>query len=318
MRRRTALAAIGSTFVVAARSAGAQSLPAIRVIGPPLDGFKATYYGIQSGIFRKFGLNVEALQINSGAAAVAALVSGDADVGLTNITTFVNAHNKGVAIQIISPGAVFSSDRPIGTGILVRKDSPIQSGRDINGQTVASIDLDATAAAGIKAWVGSSGGDPSSIKFIEAPSAVAVQMLEDGRVAVAVVNEPVLSDALARGKTRVAADPMAAIAKRFLLAVYTVMAPAAAQKADAMRRFASAMHESQVYVNAHLPETVDLVAAYTKTAPDVVAHSARIIDGEYVDADTLQPIVDALARNTPNGKSAPLGDLVSPYALKRR
>ena len=51
------------------------------------------------------------------------------------------------------PGALFSATNPISTGILVLKDSTIQSGRDINGQTVASIDLDATAAAGIKAWV---------------------------------------------------------------------------------------------------------------------------------------------------------------------
>ena len=109
--------------------------------------------------------------INSGAAAVAALTGGEVDVALTNITTVVNAHVRNIPIQIIAPGALFSSDNPLVTGVLVRKDSPIQTGRDLNGATVASVDLDATAAAGIKAWAGKSGGDISTIKFIEAPSA---------------------------------------------------------------------------------------------------------------------------------------------------
>jgi len=317
MNRGAAIAAISSSLVLAGRTAAAQTLPALRVIGPPIDGFKGTYYGIQSGIFRKYGLDVQPLLINSGAAAVATLIGGDAEVAITNITTFVNAHNRGVPIQIIAPGALYASDRPVSTGIIVRSGSSIKSGRDINGQTVASIDLDATAAAGIKAWVIKGGGDPGSVKFLEAPSAVAVQMLEDGRVAVAVVIEPVLSNALASGKARLLADPMAAIAGHFLLACYTVMAPVAAQRPDDMRHFAQAMHESQVYVNAHLADTVDLVAAYTKIAPDVVAKSARIIDGEYVDADTLQPIVDALAKS--NGtKAAPVREYISPYALARR
>ena len=319
MRRRAAIATIASSLVPARRRADAQNLPVIKVMGPPVGGFKATYYGVKAGIFTKYGINVQPMLINSGAAAVAALTGGEVDVALTNITTVVNAHVRNIPIQIIAPGALFSSDNPLVTGVLVRKDSPIQSGRDLNGATVASVDLDATAAAGIKAWAGKSGGDISTIKFIEAPSAVAVQMLEDGRVQVAVVNEPAVTDALSRGKVRVAADPMAAIANHFLLALYAVMIPAAEQKADAMRRFAQAMHEAQVYVNGHLPETAELVSSYTKIAPEVVAKSQRIIDAEYASPDILQPIIDALAKYTEHGcKTFPARDLISPYALVKK
>src|ERR1700735_5416449 len=103
MPRRTALAAIGSSFVFAGRSAGAQGAPAFKVIGPPIDAFKAVYYGEHAGLFEKVGLNVEASTLNSGAAAAAALIGGTADVGYTNITTLVNAYLKNIPIQILCP-----------------------------------------------------------------------------------------------------------------------------------------------------------------------------------------------------------------------
>ena len=85
-----------------------------------------------------------------------------------------------------------------------------------------------------------------------------------------------------------------------------------------MRRFAQAMHESQLYVNAHLPETADLVSSYTKIAPDVVAKSQRIVDAEYASPDILQPIIDALAKYTSTGKTFPARELISPYALVKK
>lgn len=317
MQRRTALAAIGSSFLLARQSAGAQGVQPFRVIGPPIDAFKGVYYGVHAGIFRKLGLNVEASTLNSGAAAAAALIGGTADVGYTNITTLINAYLRGIAIQIVSPGILNTPDR-VTVGILVRTDSPIHTGRDLVGKTVASVDLSATAAAGTKAWVEHDGGDPNSLKFIEAPTSTLAQMVVDGRAAAAVVNEPALSQAVALGTTRVVGDPMAALSKRYLLGAYAVIAPAAEKEADAMRRFATGMHAAQVYCNTHLVETADLVAGYSGIPADVVAHSVRVVDSEYVDADLVQPIVDALAKFGVTARSFSARDVISPYALRHR
>jgi ABC-type nitrate/sulfonate/bicarbonate transport system substrate-binding protein len=56
--RRTAIG-ITAALVAAPRWASAQTNGPLHVIGPPNDGFKAVYYGVKAGIFKKHGVDVE-------------------------------------------------------------------------------------------------------------------------------------------------------------------------------------------------------------------------------------------------------------------
>jgi NitT/TauT family transport system substrate-binding protein len=313
--RRTALAA-GAAFVAAPRWASAQSNASLHVIGPPNDGFKAVYYGVKAGIFKRHGVDVEVSLINSGAAAAAALIGGTADVAYTNITTLILAHNKGVPIQILAPGAVFDSDNRLTTAIIVLKDGPIRSGLDLDGKTVGSVSLGDTMAASIQAWVDQNGGHSQSLKIIEVPASAAVETLQAGRVSAAAMNEPAVTQALAGGNARALGNPNAAIAKRFMQAMFAVMGPVATAKSDAVVRFAQAMHEASAYTNTHMPETIDLVAGYSGIAPDVVARSARFIDGLTMDPTLIQPVIDVLVKYGITSPNFPAAQIISSYALK--
>jgi NitT/TauT family transport system substrate-binding protein len=313
--RRSALAA-GAVLVAAPRAALSQAAPSLHVIGPPNDGFKAVYYGVKAGIFRKHGVDVEASLINSGAAAAAALIGGTADVAYTNITTLILAHNKGVPIQILAPGAIYTSDSKLTTAIVVLKDAPVRTGLDLNGKTIGSVSLGDTMAASIQAWVDQNGGNSRTIKIIEVPASATLEMLQAGRVSAVTMNEPAVSQALAGGEARALANPNAAIAKRFMQAMFAVMAPVATAKADAMVRFAQAMHEASAYTNSHLAETVDLVASYSGTAPEVVARSARFVDATSADPALVQPVIDVLVKYGMTSPAFPASDVISSYALK--
>jgi NitT/TauT family transport system substrate-binding protein len=316
VKRRTALVATAA-LVAQSRRAFAQTATPLRVIGPPNDAYKPVYYGIHAGIFQKYGVNVEASVINSGAAAAAALIGGAADIAFTNITTLVTAHNKSIAIQALAPGGVFSSEAKSTAALLVLKDAPVRSGADLSGKTVGSVSLGDTLAASIQAWIDQNGGNSRSVKIIEVPASAVVQMLEEGRVSAVAVNEPAVTQALATGKARALANPNVAISKTFLSSIFAVMGPVADKTADQMRRFAQAMHESTLYTNAHLPETVDLVAAYSGIAPDIVARSARIIAADYIDPALVQPVIDVLVKYGITDRAFPAQEIVSPYALKR-
>ena len=63
-----------------------------------------------------------------------------------------------------------------------------------------------------------------------------------------------------------------------------------------MVRFGKAMHDSIVYTNNHLPETVDLVASFSGIEPALVAKSIRAIDPEYVDPRNIQPMIDTAVK----------------------
>jgi NitT/TauT family transport system substrate-binding protein len=315
LNRRAAIAT-GTAFAVFPNWAGAQTLPSLRVIGPPNDGFKAVYYGAKSGIFAKHGVAVEISLINSGAAAAAALIGGAADVAYTNVTTLILAHNRNVPTQIIAPGPIFDGDMRATSAIVVLKDAPYHTGADLNGKTVGSVSLGDTMAASIQAWVDQGGGDSKTVKIIEVPASAAVESLQAGRISAATMNEPAVSQALAGGNMRALANTNVAIAKKFLQALFAVMAPAAATKADAMQRFAAAMREASTYTNAHMADTVELVAGYSGVAPAVVARSARFVDALTIDPALIQPVIDVLVKYNLTSPSFPASQLISPYALR--
>ena len=114
----------------------AQDLPTVRVSGPSVDDFKTAYYGVQSGLFRRYGLNVEIVTVASGAAALATIVGGSAQAALTSIVPVLQARTHGVPFEIVAPGQLYLSDSATNM-LFVKKDSPIHSGQDLNGRTLA-------------------------------------------------------------------------------------------------------------------------------------------------------------------------------------
>lgn len=312
--RRASFLTVSGIALLGGR-AQAQNLVPLRVIGPPNDGYKAVFYGIRSGIFRRHGLDVQATIISNGTAATAALVGGSVDIAFTNITSIILGHLRGIPVQIVAPAAWYDSNTPL-SAMLTMKDGPIRKASDLNGKVVGSLSLGDTVSASIQAWIDQNGGDSRSVRLIEVTPASAVAMLEEGRVAAVTINEPGVTQALASGQLRVLANPQNMIAKRFETAALAVMAPAAAQNADAMRRFADSIHESLLYTNSHLAETVDLVASYSGIAPEIVARSIRMTDPEYVEAKNIQPVIDVLAKYGVTARTFPAQELISPVALR--
>jgi NitT/TauT family transport system substrate-binding protein len=315
-RRRTLASLSAAALLQLPRAVLAQNGPALRVIGPPNDGYKAVYYAQQGGLFRKYGLNVSPSVINSGAAAAAALIGGAADIAFTNPTALTIAHTRGIAMQALCPGGLITPANSGVSRILVLKDGPVHSGKDLNGATIGAVALGDTMAVSIRAWIDKTGGDSKTVKLIEVPASASLQMLVEGRVVAAGVNEPAASQAIETGKARSIANPLDAIGNAFLGGLLAVMTPYATANADALSRFARAIHEAQVYTNSHLPDTVNLVAGYSGIAPEVIARSARVIDAEYVEARNLQPLIDALAKYGTIERGFPASEIISPLALK--
>jgi NitT/TauT family transport system substrate-binding protein len=315
MKRAESIAFLGAALCLTGRRAAAQTPAVLHAAGPPNDGFKAMYYGVSSGIFAKYGLTVQITAVNNGAAAAAALIGGDDDVAMVNILTLIQAHIKGIPMRMIAPNFLVTADKP-NVACLVLKDSPLRTGRDLVGKTVATPGLGDINVIATNAWVEQSGGDPKTIRFVELPTSAAVQFLEAGRADASCVIEPFVGQAMASGKVRVLAYTMAAIGKQLQVGSYVVMEPVVEKKFDAMTRLARGLHESSLYTNTHLAETVDLVAGYSGAPPDAIAKMNRVIDPEYCDVRMVQPVIDAMARYGGIDKPFPAADIISSAALK--
>jgi NitT/TauT family transport system substrate-binding protein len=295
----------------------AQQLQTLRVAGPPIDPLKALHYAKESGIFRKYGLNVEITHTNSGSAALAALSGGSIDIANSGITSVMQAYLRGVKFQVVAPNGWYLSDRPQ-VQLLVKKSSPLRTGKDLNGKTIASSSLRDINIVAVFAWVDQSGGDSKSIRVVEIPSPAIQAALEEGRIDAAPLATPFMDQALAAGTTRVLSKPFDAIGKRIEVGSYVATADFVEKNEDVVRRFALAMHESIVYTNSHLAETAPLVAAYSGVDVAVVSKAMRATDPEYVEARNIQPVIDVAAKYGLLDRRFDASEIISGVALKPR
>ena len=293
----------------------AQGPTTIRVAGPPNEGFKDVYYGVQSGIFAKYGLDVQPSITNGGAAALAGLSGGSYDVAYTNLVPVLQAHARGLPFQIIAPSTIYVTDHEQ-NAMLVAKDSPIHSARDLDGKTIGTQSLQDLNSVAMRAWIDKNGGNSSTVHILEVPSAAAVAALTSHRIDAMSLSEPLLTEAIGTGKVRVLAKPQSTISERFESQGFVATSDFVTQHADAMARFAKAMHESAVYNNGHMAQTVQLVASFSDVPADVIARSVRAVDGDYVVAQEIQPLIDFAARYGMIPHAFPAGDIISPAAVK--
>jgi NitT/TauT family transport system substrate-binding protein len=316
-RAVAAVVAAAASLLAAAGGPPAQSqaLPTLRIAGPPLDAYKSAYYAQKSGLFRKYGVNVEVGTVASGTAAMAAIAGGSIDLAFTAVLPVIQAHVKGIEFKIVAPAGWYLSDAPQ-LLMLVKKDSPIATGRDLNGKTVGCTALRDLSCTAMAAWIDQNGGDSKTLKTLELPNASLLPALDEGRIDAATFVTPFLDQALASGKARVLAKDYDAISKRFQTAGYIATAGFAAKNADALGRFARAMHDAAVYTNAHLPETVDIVASYTGIPASAIATSVRATDPENVDSRNIQPLIDVCAKYGIIDRSFPAADIISQAAVR--
>jgi NitT/TauT family transport system substrate-binding protein len=90
--------------------------------------------GKQAGIFQKHGLDLDILYTQGGGETMQVVVSGAVDVGLSaGMLGTYGAYSKGAPVRII--GASSTGSQELFWWVAGR--SPLQSMRDVNGQTLA-------------------------------------------------------------------------------------------------------------------------------------------------------------------------------------
>jgi NitT/TauT family transport system substrate-binding protein len=308
---RTAFLTTGLAFAAFPSRLWAQSLTTLRVAGSPDEDIIGSLYGAQSGIFKKYGLDVVVTRANSGSAATAAVIGGSLEIGKSSLLGLIVAHTKNVPLVLEAPGSLYSSDAP-SAALVVAKDSPIQSARDLNGATLAVPALGDLFTIVNSAWIDKNGGDLRTVKFVEFPGPASAEAIAAGRVAAATLAQPILNDALSGGKCRILGYSFNAIANHFMATSYFTTVAFAAQNADVLARFRKGLAEATAYAEAHRPEMVPLISKYSGVEAKVVATMPQAPLGTVLDPRLIQPMIDAAVKYKAIAASFPVRDMIDP------
>jgi len=160
--------------------------------------------GVKQGFFSKRGLDVSVKTAAGGAAIIPAVVSGDAQLGGSNVVSVLIAAAKELPIQMVAAGTFGPrTEQDDWSAILVTRDSSIRSAKDLEGKAMAVNTLKNVATETATAALDNLGADASKVKFTEVDFPDMLAALDAGRVDSAFEIEPFVTAGLSQGFRRV-------------------------------------------------------------------------------------------------------------------
>ena len=288
LARSAALAA-----VLPSRGAFAQTAPALRVGTSPSDAFAEGIYAQGAGFFKDAGLNVELVSLANSGSLGAAVAGGAIDIGLGNVIAVANARASGLPLAVIAPSALYLAREPA-TVVIAGKTSTVNSPKDLEGKTIATIEVRGTQQASIRQWMTKSGADASGVKFVEMPFSTMAAAVNAGRVDAAMIGEPALT--AAKPVVRIIGNPYEAVAPEWYLNVWFANADWLAKNRAAARTFVAVMAKTAAWANTHRAETGVMLQKVLPLPDDVVAKMTRAQYAVKLGTQYMQPILDTATK----------------------
>jgi NitT/TauT family transport system substrate-binding protein len=288
----------------------------LHLTASPDDDVAPILYAQKAGLFARAGVSVVVDKSASGAAAAAAVLSGSYDIAKSSLVSLMEAHVKGVPFTLIAPAGVYDDATPFAQ-LLVPRDSPIHSAKDLDGKLLSVPALHDIGQVSDSAWADAHGGDSRTLKFVEFPMSGAAAALDQKRIDATTIVGPAMDAAMATGKFRSLGPSFGAIAPHFLFSGWFTTKAWAAQHADIVKRFARVWADAATYANAHHAETEPLIADFTLISLDDVHKMTRGVFGTTLKASDIQPVIDIAAKYQMIEHPFSAQELIDPSALTR-
>jgi NitT/TauT family transport system substrate-binding protein len=299
MKRSTMIslsaAALGATAVPAV----AQTADTVRFGVVTVEEAALPYYAAEKGFFKAQGLNVELSIMPNGGSVTQGILGGALDVGVTNSGSMSSAFIRGLPLQMLACGAVYSPASPI-SHVAVAKNSPIASAKDMSGKTIAVSTLKDMLQGTVLNWIERNGGDWKTVNFVELPmpqmaGAIAAKRIDGGAIV-----EPYYTSAkadltnLGYNYSAVNND------KPFQTLGIAVSKDWYAKNPATGKKIATAIHQAGKWANdpKNAAEAAKLLGAFTKVEAAVIAGYPRLAFAEANNPLLIQPVIDMLAKYT--------------------
>jgi NitT/TauT family transport system substrate-binding protein len=300
--RQRSLIGVAAALCAAAALAGcgsgtdsAAGTTTIRMAVSPYVGLAPLYLGVKQGFFTKAGIDLKLTSIPSSPAVLQAVIAGQDDIGFAVTPSVITAVSKGARAECVAPLSGNVSTRPadFSTGIVVAKNSPIRSPKDLAGKKVAVAAIAGQQALQTQAITDRFGGDWRSVKLVPLAFGNMNTSLRNGDVDAIATTSPFLQQAVAQGG-RVLSWIEEVLAPNASL-VCSVANDGFAQSHPALvAKYQKAIAESIDYAKTHiaqaraqLPAITGITAAQAATAPLGVVYDSTLNLASIKDTETM-------------------------------
>lgn len=233
-------------------------------------------YGIEEGIFEKHGLDVEIADSQGGAAMLPAVEAGTFDIGVLSPISALIANDRGLDMRVVSG---FSYAYPEGddvNGVVVRKDSGIETINDLAHLDTAVNLLQTQSDLALLGAMENLGGDPDSLNFVEVPFPDMAVQLGQGNIDAAYLPYPFLSTALEDPENELLAYPLQHSVPGMPMFVSITSSEFADENPERVQKFYTALEEVMESAN-------DNEEAIRKLLPDFMGLTPEAAESVLLD-----------------------------------
>jgi NitT/TauT family transport system substrate-binding protein len=312
--RSAAMSFMAGGFAACALPAGAQSAAApVRMGSMAIDASAGPYYGADAGIWTQNGVAAQITMSQTGNAILQGVVAGDLDVGLSNPLSLAIAIARNIPVAMIAPAVVYSQ-RDANPNLVVAKDGPIKTPRDLIGATFGVGSLGDFSQLSLLAWLDKNNIPRDGVKFIELKLPETGAALAKNVIQAGLLTEPFKADAIRAGQIREFGDTVLAIAPELAPTVWFASKAWLQKSPDVAKRVVKGIYATAQFANTHQRETGASLVRISKMDPSVVATMKRLIFATSNERRYVEPILVLAAKYNMIGRPLTFEEYCPPLA----
>lgn len=304
-------------FTLPSARTPAIALEKIRVSIIPIGDVAPLFAAVQNGYFRELGLEIDTTPSAGGAAGIPGLVGGSFDIAFGNVVSALLAAQQGLDIKVIAAGTNLA-DKALDTSpILVRSDSGIRNGKDLEGKSIAVNTRNNVIWLYARAWIKATGGDPERVTFKEVPFPQMEDALRQQRVDAAFVVAPFSIVASQKGGLTKIGNPYSHVQPGVDVGQYITTGKLLAAKPETIKKFIAGLRKGVEWYNANRTSDalLTLISGYTKADVALLKLTPLPTAPLRADLSQVRKTMDLMIENKLLPAPLDLEKIIDPLAL---
>jgi NitT/TauT family transport system substrate-binding protein len=265
----------------------------------------------ERGFFKEEGLQVEEVEMAGGAAIQPAVVSGDLDLGWSNVVSVVLAKAEDLEFEFFGGGAFLGPGHYENQAIMVEKGSPISEPEQLAGKTIGVNTLNNINHLSIQAYLDRNGVDPSSVDFLELGTPNTIEALAGGRVDAVAANEPFVTIGLETGSAEtLVSNPFSPFGMEPFLAAFMSTPQWLEENPRTAAAFSRAVDKGMDWVEQNPEDANRLLIEITGIEPAVAREMTPSLLKPRITESDIEPWIGAAEEYGMTDTSFPASDVL--------
>lgn len=245
----------------------------LRVSIIPINDVTPLFSAIKQGYFAEEGITIDTSPSTGGATGIPGLIAGSFDIVYGNVVSMLLAAQQGIDIRVVAPGTKIETAENDTSALVVRADSGITTGKDLEGKTVGVNTRNNVIWLYARAWIKATGGDPDKVTYKEIPHPQMEDALRQKQVDAGYMVIPYVALATAKPEFKAIGHPYSTVQLGVDVGQYLTTSKFLAERPETAKKFIRALRRGIEWYNANRgkPELLSIVSGFTRINVDLLS-----------------------------------------------